>query len=245
VKPRGIFVTGTDTGVGKTVVAGAIAGLLRVQGIDTGVMKPVQSGCAREGDRLISEDARFLAKAAGVADEPVLINPYCLEAPVSPHVAARVAGIQIDPRTIKQAFEVLLQRHELVVVEGAGGLLVPLTDDFLVADLIVMLELPILVVARANLGTINHTLLTIRHAQHLKIRVAGTVINGYDSETAGLAEQTSPATIERLSGVPLWGILPRMPTVDVGSASLGNLLEIAGRCLDIAGIQKELKYANR
>ncbi len=241
---KGIFVTGTDTGVGKTVVAAALAGLLKAEGVDVGVMKPVQSGGVRENGRLISEDARFLSKAAGVVDEPGLVNPYCLEPPLSPNVAARVSGVEIDPTAITTAFRELAGRHDLIVVEGAGGLLVPISDDFLIADLIVALGLPILVVARPNLGTINHTLLTIRCARHMGIKPIGTVINGYRDDAAGLAERTSPDEIERLSGLPIIGILPYLPSVDVAGARLGNLFEVAGRCLDLGRLGLQI-YGQR
>ncbi|MBI2954630.1 MAG: dethiobiotin synthase [Chloroflexi bacterium] len=233
VQARGLFVTGTDTGVGKTVVAGALGALFRLRGVDVGVMKPVQSGGVREGGHLFSEDSRFLRKAAGVDDDPALVNPYCLEPPASPNVAASISGVQIDLNVITTAFQKLTSLHELLIVEGAGGLLVPITDDFLMADLVVALGLPLVVVARPNLGTINHALLTLRYAQHLGIKTIGTVINGYREEEAGIPEKTSPAIIERLSGVPIIGTLPYLSSVDVSSARLGDLIETAGRSLDI------------
>lgn len=233
MKPKGIFVTGTDTGVGKTVVAGALAAVLKAKGTDVGVMKPVQSGGIRENGRLISEDARFLMAAANVDDDPALVNPYCVEPPLSPNVAARISGVEFDIDVIIRAFQKLTDRHELVIVEGAGGLLVPIRDDFLIADLILALDLPIIVVARPNLGTINHSLLTLRHARDLGIRPIGTIINAYREDTAGIAEETSPAIIQRLSGVPVLGILPFLLSVDVSTARLGDLAEVAGQRLDL------------
>ncbi|MBI4320173.1 MAG: dethiobiotin synthase [Chloroflexi bacterium] len=230
---KGIFVTGTDTGVGKTVVAAALAALLKAEGIDVGVMKPVQSGGVCENGRLVSEDSRFLMEAAGVDDDPGLVNPYCLEPPLSPNVAARVTGTHIDIGVILSAFQELRRRHEMVVVEGAGGLLVPITDDFLVADLILALDLPAVVVARPGLGTINHTLLTLRCMLQMGIRALGVVINGYRAETAGLAEETSPAEIERLSGVPVLGVMPYVPSVNVERAEVGELVEVARGCLGV------------
>lgn len=234
---KGIFVTGTDTGVGKTVIAGALAALLRADGVNVGVMKPVQSGGIRENGRLISEDSRFLMKAARVDDDLSLVNPYCLEPALSPNVAADISDVRIDPSAIVRAFDELASRHDMVIVEGAGGLLVPIRDDFLIADLILALNLPIVVVARPNLGTINHSLLTLCYAQRLGIKAIGTVINGYREDAAGIAEKTSPAIIERLSGVPLIGIVPYLPSVDVSSAQLGDLIEVAGRRLDLKKLQ--------
>ncbi len=232
-----MFVTGTDTGVGKTVVAGALAALLKAQGVDVGVMKPVQSGGIRENGHLISEDTRFLIEAAGVDDNLTLINPYCFEPPLSPDMAAKISGVEIDLAVVASAFQNLASRHDLVIVEGAGGLLVPVKDDFLIADLILALDLPMVVVARPNLGTINHSLLTLRYAKSVGIRPVGTVINGYRDDTADAGEKTNPAIIESLSGVPLLGILPYLPSVDVSTLRLGNLIEIAKQRLDLKRLE--------
>ena len=230
--------TGTDTGVGKTVVAGALAALLKAEGVDVGVMKPIQSGGIRKKGRLVSEDSHFLLKAADVDDDLALVNPYCLEPALSPNVAARMSGIEIDPVVIHRAFEQLTREHDFVIVEGSGGLLVPIRDDYLMADLILAMDLPAIVVARSTLGTINHSLLTLRHAQHLGISTIGTVINGYREETAGAAETTSPEIIQTLSGVPILGILPYLPSVDVSAARLGDLIAVAGRCLNLTGLPR-------
>lgn len=236
---KGIFVTGTDTGVGKTVVAAALAILLRAKGVDVGVMKPVQSGATRENGVLISEDSRFLMKAAAVSDELALVNPYCLELPLSPNVAARLSGVAIEIDVILEAFEKLAQRHELVIVEGAGGLLVPIKDDFLIADLILALGLPIVVVARPSLGTINHSLLTLGYAQTLGIRPLSTIINGFRHNVKDIAAETSPAIIERLSGIPVAGIMPYMASVNVSEAELGELPEMAQRHIDLSKLRIE------
>ncbi len=237
VDAKGIFVTGTDTGVGKTVVAGVLAALFKAKGIDVGVMKPVQSGGIRENGQLVSEDCRFLMKAAQADDDIALANPYCLEPALSPNVAAQVSGVTIDPRVITSAFLKLARRHDLVIVEGAGGLLVPIEGDFLIADLILALDIPAVVVARPSLGTINHSLLTIRCAQHMGIKPIGVVINGFRDDTAGMAEKTSPEIIERLSGVRVIGILPYLPSVDVSEARLGNLIEVASQRLDLSRLE--------
>ncbi|MRR37437.1 dethiobiotin synthase, partial [bacterium] len=165
---KAIFVTGTDTGVGKTIVTAALARLLREQGVDVGVMKPVTSGCIERGDSLVSEDAELLTWAAGVPlDEECA--PYCLRAPIAPSVAASRENVRIDFSRIRNAFETLLTRHDFVLIEGAGGLMVPLSGGLMVADLVLALKLPLLVVARPNLGTINHTVLTCFAAKQLGI----------------------------------------------------------------------------
>lgn len=220
-KPRGVFITGTDSGVGKTVVAAGLAAALRAQGWDVGVMKPVQTG-ERPGD------AAFLGQAAGVGDPLELINPCYLGAPLAPAVAASLGYGRVDIPLILEAFRELCRRHQFLVVEGIGGLLVPLQDGFYVADLIVALELPAIIVARPTLGTINHTLLTIRQAQSAGIRVLGTVISGYPQKP-DLAEETNPQAIERYSHRPVLGILPYLPQLDVAAGRLEGLAEAVGQ----------------
>jgi len=203
---RGIFVTGTDTGVGKTIVAAALARLLRQKGINVGVLKPVTSGCREEQGRLVSDDALLLCQAAGLlccADNA----PYLLREPLAPAEAAKIDGVRVDAGRIKEAYDRLAARHDVVVVEGAGGLMVPLAEQVLTTDLIKLLDLPMLVVSRPNLGTVNHTLLTCFSAQQLGLNVAGVVVNNFP-EIPDLAEQGAPRQIEALSGVPLLGVWP-------------------------------------
>ncbi|MCL5737016.1 MAG: dethiobiotin synthase [Actinobacteria bacterium] len=231
---RGLFVTGTDTGVGKTVVAGALAAVLKRQGHSVGVMKPVTAGAVLQNGRLVSEDATFLMLAAGADDAPSLVSPYLLREPVSPNVAARLEGVEIDPQSILLACRTLARQHDIVIVEGAGGLLVPLRDHFTMADLAILLDLPLLVVARPNLGTINHSLLTVLYAKTLGLQVAGVVVNGLRPESAGIAEETGPGIIQEMSGVPIIGILPYLPDVSVEKPCLDGLLQAAEKALDLS-----------
>lgn len=205
---RAIFVSGTDTGVGKTVVAAALARLLRDRGVNVGVMKPVTSGCIERDGLLVSEDAELLAWAAGVPldDE---CAPFCLRTPIAPSVAAAREGVKIDFARIRESYEELLRRHDFVIVEGAGGLMVPLHGGMLVADLVTALKLPLLVVARPNLGTINHTVLTCFTARQLEIDVRGVVVNSYP-ESPDIAEEYAPHLIDSLSGAPLLGVFPHI-----------------------------------
>jgi len=211
--PKGIFITGTDTGVGKTVVAAAIARLLKEQGADIGVMKPVTSGCEEVEGRLVPEDAELLAWGAGLSGVDTDSAPYLLRAPLAPSEAAAREGVRIDFDRIVDAFTRQATRHEYVIVEGAGGLMVPLSGGFLIADLVKRLDLPLLVVARPGLGTVNHTVLTCFAARQLGIRVAGVVINNYP-EAPGCAEQSAPHLISSLAGAPVLGILPHMTESD-------------------------------
>ena len=200
------FITGTDTGVGKTVIAGALAAVLKKKGIDVGGMKPVATGGW--------DDARFLIRAAGVKDNLFLVNPYCLGTPVVPAVAAEIEGVKIDIRKIKNAYEELSKRHDILIVEGVGGLLVPIYKNYLVTDLINELKLPVIIVAKPGLGTINHTLLTIRQAKVSRINVLGVIISNYDDANAGIAEMTATEVIERIGKVPVLGIVSHIEGAD-------------------------------
>ena len=204
---KGLFITGTDTGVGKTIVAATLALLLRMRGIDVGVMKPVTSGCREENSGLVSDDALLLCQAAGIecSDD---IAPYLLREPLAPAEAAKSEGIRIDFTAITAAYERLAALHDMVIVEGAGGLMVPLAGGLLVADLVRELGLPLLVVARPGLGTINHTVLTCFAAQQMGLDVAGVIINNFP-DSPGPAEQSAAHHIGSLCGAPVLGIWPQ------------------------------------
>ncbi|MBI3600733.1 MAG: adenosylmethionine--8-amino-7-oxononanoate transaminase [Nitrospinae bacterium] len=212
---KGIFITGTDTGVGKTVVSAGIALSLRSKGIDVGIMKPIQSGGR--------EDTEFLIKASAVKDEIELINPCYFEKPLAPLTASEIKGVKIDITAIKNAFEELSRRHDVVIVEGIGGLLVPLTQDYFVSDLILELDLPVVIVSRPDLGTINHTLLTIKHAREAGIDIIGIIFNETKKRRKGLAEKTNPSIIEKLSGVPILGTLPYIQSVSITDCKTGKI----------------------
>lgn len=208
----GIFVTGTDTGVGKTIVAATLARLLRMKGIRVGVMKPVTSGCREENGVIVSDDALLLCQAAGIPySEDVAL--YRLREAVAPAEAAKVENIQIVFSDIKAAYERLAAAYDYVVIEGAGGLMVPLSGGLLVGDLARELGLPLLVVARPGLGTINHTVLTCFAAQQMGLGVAGVIVNGMP-DNPGLAERSAPHHIGSLCGAPVLGIWPQRDEVD-------------------------------
>ncbi len=174
--PKALFITGTDTGTGKTRIAGAISALLREEGVDVGVMKPVE--CGWEG---VGRDAQFLKKMAGSSDPDDLINPYLFKAPLSPYHAAKEEGSEIEIAKITSAFEKLSSRHEIVIVEGAGGLLAPVTQLLSVGDLARAFGAPLLIVSHPFLGNINHTLLTIQAARALGLTIAGVVFNQWEN----------------------------------------------------------------
>ena len=218
---QGIFITGTGTEVGKTVIAGGLAAALKQSGTDVGVMKPISTGD--------TADARFLKHAAQVDDDLSLINPIYLQYPLAPSVAARMENIEIDLSRIETAFAALQQKYDFVIVEGVGGIAVPIRDDFLVAQLIQQLALPILIVATTGLGTLNHTLLTVAFAQQFSLQIAGIVLNGHRSECAGLAEATNPVEIEKLTGIPVVGVVPYEKQLDTPQPDLTFLAEFTNQ----------------
>jgi len=205
MKTRGIFITGTDTGVGKTFIGTGIAAALRGQGIDVGVMKPAETGCLMKKGVLVPRDALKLIMAGGVDDPLDIVNPYRFRDPLAPAIAAAREGMKIGIRRIVSCFRALARRHEYMIVEGAGGIMVPLTTSYTYLDLVRALDLPVLIVARPGLGTINHTLLTVTVVRSHRSRVAGIVINNRSRTKPGLAERTGPPFIEQVSGVPIIG----------------------------------------
>lgn len=211
---KGIFVTGTDTAIGKTLVAGGLAALLRESGVDVGVMKPAESGCLRENGALVPRDALFLKEMSGCGDELQLINPYALEHPLAPALAAELEHVDISLDAIRGAYSTLASRHDLVLVEGAGGMLVPLGPHSFMVDLAGELGgLPLLVVTGSRLGTINHTLLTLYYARREGIDVLGIVMNR-TSPRGELAESHNAEALQRWGGEPFLGSLPFLPHPD-------------------------------
>jgi dethiobiotin synthetase len=216
---RGLFVTGTDTGVGKTEVACAVVTGARAAGLDVGAMKPAESG-ATPGE---PSDSERLRAAAGGGDDPALVCPYRLSAPLAPAVAARLEGIEIRLEAVLAAARALAARHAALLVEGAGGLLVPLTARETYADLAVALGLPVLVVARAGLGTVNHTALTVEALRARRLPIAGVVLN----RVGPVDDPSVPynaAEIERLTGARVLATLPHCRDIAGREAILRSAL---------------------
>lgn len=199
----GFFVSGTDTGVGKTLVACAIVRGLRAAGRDVGVMKPAETGVGPKGPL----DARALRDAAGVEDSLEEICPIQLRLAAAPEVAAASEGASISASRIRKAFDVLSRRHDRMVVEGAGGLLVPLAEGVTMADLAGRLGLPVVLVARAALGTINHTLLSLEALEARGLALAGVVISHADGALTG-ADARNLAALRGRLGARLVGEIP-------------------------------------
>ena len=232
----GIFITGTDTGVGKTAISGGLAGALADKGLSVGVMKPLQSGAGVRNGAFYSPDSEFMIKACGSQDEIELVCPVMLREPLAPSVAAEIEGKTIDLDIIRNAYLELERRHDIVIVEGAGGIAVPVKDNFLYSDLIRCLGIPSIVVARAGLGTINHTFLTVEYAKNCGISVTGVIINDFKG---GIAEETNPDIIEKLTGVPILGIVPHDDTIDTENGNVGNIVGLVKECVDFSKIQAQ------
>lgn len=203
-----LFVTGTDTGVGKTVIAGAIARWLRDDGKRVAVLKPAATGCVRRREGLVSEDAEFLADCADARHPLDLICPQRYVEPLAPAVAAKRAGEPLNWDVIGRSMEIMASDSDVMVVEGVGGLLVPMDEKHTVADFARWLMVPTIVVARPSLGTINHSLLTIEALRSRQVPIAGVIINRYPADTPLAAEETNPRVIERWGKAPILCIVP-------------------------------------
>jgi dethiobiotin synthetase len=208
---RGVFVTGTGTEVGKSVVAAAIARTQAARGRSVAVFKPALTGLDEGGEA----DHELLRRAAGSRQADEEIAPYRYGPPASPHLAAALAGEQIDPRRLREAAGAASAGAERIVCEGVGGLLVPLAPDYLVRDLAVDLGLPLVIAAAPGLGTINHTLLTVESARAAGLGVAAVVLTPWPSPP-GRVEESNRETIAGLGEVRVQ-TLPELDLADPGS----------------------------
>lgn len=210
-KYQGLFITGTDTDVGKTMVTAALLAALRQTSINAVVMKPVQTGCATNKGRLSAPDLDFCCRKAALEiplKDEQLVCPYRFAPACSPHLAANLANQKISVEKIKRAYKKLSEVHDFVLVEGAGGILVPINNKLFMLDLIKILDLPTIIVARAELGTINHSLLTIRELQKNNIEILGVVFNEAQPSKSKIIKQDNLKTIEYFGNVPILANLP-------------------------------------
>jgi dethiobiotin synthetase len=210
---RGIFVTGTDTGVGKTVAACALVHALRARGIRVAPMKPVAAGTSPLGTRIANEDSVALVRAAGWADETLAdVTPILLAEPMAPHIAAQRAGARIERAPIFAALDRLASRGDFAVVEGVGGFMVPLAPGFDASDLARDMGFPVVLVVGLRLGCLNHALLTARAIAAEGLPLAGWIANTIDPAMTALDENV--ATLRERLGAPLLGILPHQAPPD-------------------------------
>lgn len=198
-----LFIIGTDTDCGKTVVTAGIAASLRQADRDVGVYKPFEAACT---------DSSLLKTASGSPDAPEEINPYHFDEPLAPGVAARRAGVAIDWNHVIDTFRELQARHQILLAEGAGGLMVPLDGNKTHIELLRDLDVPVLIVARLGLGTLNHTLLTVKVLQDNAIRCRGVILNE-QTPRSSIAEETNYDVLSELCPVPLLGIFAHVQDV--------------------------------
>jgi len=216
--PAGVFVTGTDTGVGKTVVTCALVRALRARGVDAGAMKPVETGVGEAGPL----DALALQAAAGGADPLDDVCPQRFPLPAAPTVAARHAGTRVDLAAVDAAWSRLRARHAWLAAEGAGGLLVPAAEGVTMADLAARLGLPLLVVARGALGTLNHTRLTLEAARSRGLEVAGLVI----CHAGGPLSPADAANLDDLRRDPGAPLVGEIPPLAAGASPAPDALDV-------------------
>lgn len=230
---QGIFITGTDTGVGKTFMSAALLSVLRFHGVDAVPMKPVQTGAKHADGRWCSPDLDLCLARVGLKPGPLeyaRMAPCCFAKACSPHLAA--VGRRISFRRINACLSSLQARHAMVVVEGAGGVCVPIQGRRTMLDLMGALDLPVVVVARPGLGTINHTLLTLHVLRHSQVRVLGVVFNATCPGRPGYIERDNIKTIARLGTVRVLGRLPFIP--NLASRSAAQFRRAAAACLPSA-----------
>lgn len=204
---KSYFITGTDTDVGKTWITAGIASALKKMGIDIGIMKPFAAGTHQKVG-FKSEDTEILAKAAQIDDSEQLINPQFFPIPASPYTASESLGVKVDVDLVLQNFKKLLKIHEMMLVEGMGGILTPILKDYFVTNLIKDMGLDVIVVTRSRIGTINHTLLTCKMCTIYGLRVHGIIINNFDVN--GYSINELKRDLEKLTGIPVLGVMPNI-----------------------------------
>ncbi len=217
------------------MVSGALVRALKADGMDACGMKPVESGCERRGGELLPADGMFLKEVSGSREAIEDITPCRLEHPLAPMVAAEMEMREIDPLGLERAVRRLSERCDALVVEGVGGLLVPITRHYSVLDMARAAGFPLIVVASPALGAINHTLLTVNYALKEGLDVAGVVVNFSSPPLKTPAERTNPGVIRELSPVPVVGVMPFIPDIN------NDALEAAAReNLDMEALRKFL-----
>lgn len=223
---KGMFITGTDTGIGKTIVSAVLIRSLINKGLNVGAMKPMETGCIWTDDKkdLIPSDGMFLKEAAEMDDPIDMVTPLRFELPLAPMVASDIEKKDIDLTKVFDAYSILSNKYDFMIVEGVGGLMVPIKRlsnkrIYYVSDLIRDLKLPAIVVSRPSLGTINHTILTINQAFREGIDVKAVVINYHNPYENTIAEKTNPEVLKELIPVPIIGIMPYIDDINVSNVN--------------------------
>jgi len=211
---KSYFIAGTDTDVGKTYIAAGLARHLKLEGYDVGIMKPYAAGL-HKNQPYKSQDVEILANAAMVNDSDELINPYFFTIPASPFTAAKQLQISIDNNLVLESFKKLSSLHEIMLVEGMGGILTPIFKNYFITNLIQDLGLDTIIVTRTRIGTVNHTLLTCKICERFDISIKGIIINDFDS--TGYNANNLKNDLEDLTNIPVLGIIPQVDSFDINN----------------------------
>jgi len=202
---KSLFITGTDTDVGKTYVTAGLAVVLRKMGIDIGIMKPFAAGTPQiKGYK--SEDVEILSRSAQVSDPENLVNPQFFKMAASPYTASKKLKIKIRLSPTLSAFKKLSRLHQMILVEGMGGIMTPIFKNYFVANMIREMKIPAVIVTRTRIGTVNHTIMTCKMCEEFKIPIKGIIINNFDSE--GYDVSLLKNDLQRLTGAKILGVLP-------------------------------------
>lgn len=229
----GYFITGTDTGVGKTIVTAAILRSFIKKGLKVGAMKAIETGCLNKDGILLPTDGMFLRDMAEMSDSIDLITPLRFENPLSPFVAAKLENSEVEIDRVFKAFDALRKKYDFIVVEGVGGLMVPLRKEekkkatfYFVRDLIKELGLSAIIITKPTLGTLNHTILTIEALKSKKIPIKGYIINFSEPAKNDIAEKTNPEALRELLDISFLGIMPYLSDLNkdtIGETAIKNL----------------------
>ena len=230
-----LLITGTDTGVGKTLVTCGLAAYLVSLGKRVGVMKPVETGCKEQNGVLYSRDSSLLAFFSNSSLSLAELCPYRFGPPLAPSVAADMAGVSILPENILSIFRRISDQHDVVLVEGSGGLLVPLVHRYTFSNLARDMEVPVIVVVGSKLGALNHTLLTLSHAHNSSIPVKGYILNN-PMPILDEATRTNAATLEQLTDVPCLGHIPHLELGENQELTREMLIETFRNRIDIENL---------
>ena len=217
---KSLFITGTDTDVGKTYITAGLAVVIRKMGIDVGVMKPFAAGTAQKKGYK-SEDIKILSKAAQACDPEKLVNPQFFPIPASPYTAWKNLKIKPKINSVLSSFKSLSKIHSMMLVEGMGGIMTPILKNYFVTDLIKDMKIPAVLVTRTKIGTVNHTIMTVKMCEKYKIPIKGIIINDFDSDGYKIKELTRD--FKSLTGVPILGSIPFIN--DLSNASLYRIFK--------------------
>ncbi|WP_053958849.1 dethiobiotin synthase [Sulfobacillus thermosulfidooxidans] len=209
--PFAYFVTGTDTGVGKTWITASLAAFWYRQGYDVGVMKPIETGVKGP---MWPDDAKALMQASHSADAQEFVVPYTFEPPVSPWAATLMTGKRVDWNHLIETARAVIARHQVTLIEGAGGIAVPIDADHNMIHIAQELDIPVILVARTALGTINHTVLSVEYAKTHRVKILGIIMNAVNEVPEDVSTTLNPSLIESLTGIPVWSVVPFQPVND-------------------------------